>query len=619
MEQNSAAKRVDSIEDLDTGASTTIPIGQKIRLAFELVNSKSAARESLYNCATASKKASDLPSNTIDNLKSSNKESVMPNDGISVDGRNEIQEILSALKLSSNQENVCLCQQLELLVRFDELEGWRESGAKNCASWMNAELQIDLRTGWERLRVGRQLRELPFIQSFFESGRLSWSKVRLLTRIACLENESMLVHASLDATVSDVQRLCEEYRWPLLDDSESDTLRANLQWERRRLNWRQLPDGSTQIRIVLPPEQAQNFLHAIEQCEELIYEDNKNQSNRSLQVDQHSKAVENEGGEKEFVENEFDENEFDENKATENAARETTSSLSSSQRKADAAVLLAERSIAFNGEHSTPADRYQVVLNIDIDSLAQNTNQSDSGKPSRNPVIEGVGRVPISSARQIACDCSVIKLLTEQGEPLSVGRKRRLWTPSMRRAILTRDRHCQFTGCTSHRFLQIHHIKHWADGGETSVDNGVCLCQFHHQLVHSGDFDIKRATVNTDSLLSTGLYSSSKKQLLPTRCRFVVERVVKPAAEIILNSCDVGIQTPEVTPNSRPNARQAVEIIPKRQADTTENEADSCFVEGDGNVLNENEKQPFLSRQQRTVEEPVPQYQVKFESPRLVT
>jgi len=68
MEQNSAAKRVDSIEDLDTGASTTIPIGQKIRLAFELVNSKSAVLESLYNCATASKKASDLPTKKIDYL-----------------------------------------------------------------------------------------------------------------------------------------------------------------------------------------------------------------------------------------------------------------------------------------------------------------------------------------------------------------------------------------------------------------------------------------------------------------------------------------------------------------------------------------------------------------------
>ena len=94
-----------------------------------------------------------------------------------------------------------------------------------------------------------------------------------------------------------------------------------------------------------------------------------------------------------------------------------------------------------------------------------------------------------------------------------------------------RDRHCQFPGCSQHRFLHIHHIKHWADGGETSVDNGVCLCSHHHSLIHSGQFTIERNVIDADKTVdphtgkTLGLESSAKRQLLPTRCRFRVTRV----------------------------------------------------------------------------------------------
>ncbi len=566
MEQKAAKNHLTTNKNPSPDDLSSMPIGQKVRLALELSTRKSALIKSIGCLESSPKKENNTSEKIEEYTQTTLEKEPRAAQAESANVSSEIKEILAALKINSHHENVCLCEQLELLVRFDELQGWRESGAKNCAAWMNSELQIDTRTAWERLRVGRQLRELPMIHQFFKSGRLSWSKVRLLTRIASVENETMLVHASLDATVSDVQRLCEEYRWPLTDDAESDAQRANLQWERRRLNWRQLPDGSTQIRLVLPPGHAQNFLHAIEQCEELIYEAGEDGAEPQLQFNQ------------------------DANDSV-NAVREPFHASSSSQRKADAAVLLAERSVAFCGEHLAPADRYQVVLNIDTDSLSQEKNRShtlsQSHKPPRNPMIEGIGRVPITTARQIACDCSVIKLLTEQGEPLSVGRKYRLWTPSMRRAILTRDRHCQFPGCHSHRFLQIHHIQHWADGGETSVDNGVCLCQFHHQLIHSGQFEIRRAVASTDSLKSTGLYSSSKKRLLPTRCRFVVKRTFKHISST---------KPSEPVGSVERTARSST--IPHRKCDS--------------GVI---ERRQTLMCKQNSVEEPVTPYYDTFSSP----
>jgi hypothetical protein len=74
----------------------------------------------------------------------------------------------------------------------------------------------------------------------------------------------------------------------------------------------------------------------------------------------------------------------------------------------------------------------------------------------------------------------------ERGEPLNVGRKTRSIPPVLRRALNSRDRGCRFPGCPNTRYLDGHHIQHWAKGGETKLSNLVQLCRFHHRQVHEG-------------------------------------------------------------------------------------------------------------------------------------
>jgi len=81
----------------------------------------------------------------------------------------------------------------------------------------------------------------------------------------------------------------------------------------------------------------------------------------------------------------------------------------------------------------------------------------------------------------------------ENGEPLSIGRRTRSISPPMRRALRIRDGGCRFPGCTNSRFVDGHHIKHWADGGETSLSNLVLLCRRHHHLVHEGGFACEKS------------------------------------------------------------------------------------------------------------------------------
>ena len=98
------------------------------------------------------------------------------------------------------------------------------------------------------------------------------------------------------------------------------------------------------------------------------------------------------------------------------------------------------------------------------------------------------------TARRLACDASIVRLLERDGKPLRIGRKTRAIPPAVRRALRTRDRGCRFPGCTARRFIDAHHIEHWANGGTTDLENLVQLCSAHHRLLHEGGYGIRRRT-----------------------------------------------------------------------------------------------------------------------------
>jgi hypothetical protein len=80
----------------------------------------------------------------------------------------------------------------------------------------------------------------------------------------------------------------------------------------------------------------------------------------------------------------------------------------------------------------------------------------------------------------------------------------------MRRALMLRDQGCCFPGCTHDQFLHGHHIKHWLNGGQTSVDNLVMLYSHHHHLVHEGGFTL------TWSMEGQLIFSAPDGQILNT-------------------------------------------------------------------------------------------------------
>ena len=108
-------------------------------------------------------------------------------------------------------------------------------------------------------------------------------------------------------------------------------------------------------------------------------------------------------------------------------------------------------------------------------------------------LLETGERVSVATVRRLACDAEVIPVVFDGASvPLDLGRLRRLVSAALWRALVVRDRHCTFPGCTRPPILcHAHHIWHWADGGPTAVDNLALLCGTHHRLIHDSPWEIR--------------------------------------------------------------------------------------------------------------------------------
>ena len=331
----------------------------------------------------------------------------------------------------------------ELLVmihEFDERGGWGE-GFKSCAHWLNWRTGLAMGAAREKVRVAHALAELPLLSAAMRRGALSYSKVRALTRIATPDTEASLLDFARCATAAHVERLVRAWR-------RVDRI-AEAEDEQRRHAGRHLDtwvdeDGMLVIRGRLSPEVGAVVRRALEAAAEQLYQEAEDDTDGR-------------GG----------------------AEHEERTSVSMGQRRADALGLMAESALASNLAHSATGDRYQVVVHVDDDVLRDGAGHGQSALENADGL-----HVPAETSRRIACDASrVVVRHGPDGAVLDVGRKTRTIPPAIRRALAARGHTCRFPGCDC-RHCDAHHVRHWADGGATRLDNLVLLCRRHHRAVH---------------------------------------------------------------------------------------------------------------------------------------
>src|SRR4029079_18683585 len=132
-----------------------------------------------------------------------------------------------------------------------------------------------------------------------------------------------------------------------------------------------------------------------------------------------------------------------------------------------------------------PGERYQVVVHVEAPVLA------DADQPGQSVLEDGV-RVPAGTSQRLACDASrVVMRHDHDGRLLEIGARTRTIPAALRRALHHRDRGCRFPGCGL-PFGQGHHIRHWAQGGPTTLSNLALLCRRHHRAVHEEGYQVGR-------------------------------------------------------------------------------------------------------------------------------
>ncbi|MBN1240872.1 MAG: DUF222 domain-containing protein [Gammaproteobacteria bacterium] len=396
---------------------------------------------------------------------------------------------------------------LRLVRDFDDRLGWAKWSFESCADWLAWRCGIGLSAAREKVRTAHALRDLPAIAAAFDKGRVSYSKVRALTRAADASNEEALLAFALDANAAQVEERCRQIRNARRDSVEE----ARRAWQRRTLSiFRNGSRGTMTISVEVPLDAGEIVARAID---------------RAVQVGDVARGPEF-GGEgwhaqqadalvavaraylSGMTAEDVDDADDDDDAAgaddgaadaEDDSGRESSSddmpgrdagagSASGAERQrgegsGDSARNGGRRGAALRRHPRVPravaADHYQVVVHVDEAALRGSAGRSE---------------LPIETVRRLACDGSVT-VVTENanGDPLNVGRRQRIVTVGLRRALWSRDRGCTFPGCRHRRYVEAHHVRHWVDGGETSADNTTLLCSHHHRLVHEGGLRVKRS------------------------------------------------------------------------------------------------------------------------------
>jgi hypothetical protein len=148
----------------------------------------------------------------------------------------------------------------------------------------------------------------------------------------------------------------------------------------------------------------------------------------------------------------------------------------------DALVELAQHALDTHRVPTSHGAPPRVAVTVDFQTLVTGLGQDPAAEATTDDGL----RLSVAAVRRLACDADLIPVcLGTDGEVLDVGRLSRLVTPALWRALVARDRHCSFPGCTRPPVMcHAHHIVHWADGGRTSLDNLVLVCGEHHRVLH---------------------------------------------------------------------------------------------------------------------------------------
>ena len=334
-------------------------------------------------------------------------------------------------------QTVCERLESERLRRLREIERRRcfeRDGFLSAASWLHARFGVAWGAARQSVQVARALEAMPIARRALEAGEISLSAVRVLTQAretdpeAFSRSEAQLVEAARIHATGDLQRIAAYWRQAAEREraaSGEDQLR-----ERRRLHASLTFMGMVRVDGDLDPETGETLLTALRAVLDAEARSGTGDDDRTP-----------------------------------------------AQRRADALGEICRQWLDLADRPVVAGERPHLTVTVDAEALADERGAAEA---------DHAGPVPVPVARRLACDASVLRVvMSGRSEPLDVGRRTPVVPPSLRRAVIVRDRGCRFPGCDRPQtWCDAHHVVHWADGGPTALPNLLLLCRRHHRMVH---------------------------------------------------------------------------------------------------------------------------------------
>jgi hypothetical protein len=330
--------------------------------------------------------------------------------------------------------------------------GDRLTGGDEPVNWLAWAAGMKPTTARRHVRLAERLIELPKIKASFAAGEISFEKTETIAKIAAPETEGDLLGWARNGLCSQLATISSGFRAAKISNEGAQAAQRD-----RSLTYHYTDQGMFRLRAQLPADQGAIVAAAIDAAQELLWKE-----------------------ERTFQDHDLDD--------AEQRAQGWYKGNGAPARAADALVSLAE-TFTTHGLTDSTADRFRVMVHVDQAALV--------GEPGGTSELEAGAGLSTETARRIACDCSIVALLERDGVPIKLGHRRTI-SPALRRALMARDHHCVFPGCSNKRRLHGHHVIHHVDDGLTEPDNISMLCRRHHRLVHEG-----RYTMTFDGRLAT--------------------------------------------------------------------------------------------------------------------
>ena len=413
------------------------------------------------------------------------------------------------------------CELLLMVGEFDARGalGWFV-GFKSTAHWLSWSCSMAPGTAREHVRVARALQSMPLTVAEFRAGRLSYSKVREMTRVADRVDEQVLVELAKAMTASQLSRAISGF-----GAAEGSRLGQDAA---RQAQWFVREDGMVEIRAVLPAEVGAELLTALELAMDRDGSAPPTGRRKPRGGDTAGRALETRG----TAEPEGDADERTASADELDAEATTTATLE--QRRADALHSLARTYLSSEPDDRSGEDRHLVIVQVSAEALTQNVPAGTPRAPESDvpagtlPRCGALGAGPLetATAERLACTGRVSLMLTDAGgEVLHLGRTQRLASRAQRRALRLRDTTCTFPGCHQTRHLDAHHLVPWSQGGRTDIDGLALLCRRHHVMVHEGGMRVVRNAGRSSPHQPRLLVLDSSSQPIQARWPAMLEHI----------------------------------------------------------------------------------------------